>query len=323
MEVISLKRSSDDPHDLCEDTLTAEDWAQLEKIYRLLGPMKEATMRLQGNATHGVYGALWEVLPAMETLLNELETAKENLCGVEASHFKAMVYLAWKKLDEYYTRLDDSYAYVTAVALNPCLKLHWFRRHWAEREDWVTNTEKKVKDAYHEYYKKVSLPRQQAPPQAPRSIAKQQAPSLIDQNLYFSSDEEESACNEPSEWDRFFNTRREKDEKYRNNPLLWWKENHQKYPVLAQMAFDLFGCPAMSSECERLFSKAGHVLSTSRPRLSAGMGEAQLLIASWIKAGIINVDNGEQLLRGIDLDSGLDSDGNDYYHIGDDEVDEE
>lgn len=86
------------------------------------------------------------------------------------------------------------------------------------------------------------------------------------------------------------------------------------------MALDLFGCLAMSSECKRLFSKAGQVLNTSRPRLSAGMGEAQLLIASWIKAGIINVDNGEQLLRGIELDNGLDSDGNDYYHIGDDEV---
>lgn len=66
------------------------------------------------------------------------------------------------------------------------------------------------------------------------------------------------------------------------------------------MAFDLFGCPAMSSECERAFSKAGNVLNTQRPWLSAEMGEAQLLIASWIKSGIITPEMGEKLLMGVD-----------------------
>jgi len=53
------------------------------------------------------------------------------------------------------------------------------------------------------------------------------------------------------------------------------------------MVFNLFSCPAISSECERAFSKAGGVLNTERPRLSAEMGEAQLLIVLWIKSGII------------------------------------
>ena len=52
--------------------MTSEDWAQLEEIHRLLKPMKEATIRLQGNAVNGVFGALWEVLPTMESLLNDL-----------------------------------------------------------------------------------------------------------------------------------------------------------------------------------------------------------------------------------------------------------
>jgi hypothetical protein len=66
------------------------------------------------------------------------------------------------------------------------------------------------------------------------------------------------------------------------------------------MAFNLFGCLAMSSECERAFSKAGNVLNTQRPWLSAEMGEAQLLIASWIKSGIITPEIGEKLLMGVD-----------------------
>ena len=92
----------------------------------------------------------------MESLLNDLEAAKERLNSAKASHFKAMVYLTWKKLDQYYALIDDSYTYITAVALNPCLKLNWIRHHWKDREDWVTNAEKIVKDAYLDYYKKVA-----------------------------------------------------------------------------------------------------------------------------------------------------------------------
>lgn len=258
--------------------------------------MKEATIRLQGNAVDGVFGALWEVLPSMESLLNGLEAAKERLNNAVASHFKAMVYLAWRKLDQYYALTDDSYAYITAVPLNPCLKLNWIRHNWKDREDWVTNAEKTVKDTYLDYCKKAALPRSEPPP---RSVNKQKTASRIDQNLYFSSSDDDSAYNEPTEWDRFFGSKREKNDRYIKNPLQWWRDNHMKYPILSQMAFDLFGCPAMSSACERAFSKAGGVLNTQRPRLSAEMGEAQLLIASWIKSGIITHEIGEKLLMGV------------------------
>ncbi len=65
----------------------------------------------------------------MESLLNDLEAAKERLNSAKASHFKAMVYLTWKKLDQYYALIDDSYTYITAVALNLYLKLNWIRHH--------------------------------------------------------------------------------------------------------------------------------------------------------------------------------------------------
>ena len=36
--------------------------------------------------------------------------------------------------------------------------------------------------------------------------------------------------------------------------LEWWRGNVKEYPILAQMAFDIFSIPAMSVEPERVFS---------------------------------------------------------------------
>jgi hypothetical protein len=89
----------------------------------------------------------------------------------------------------------------------------------------------------------------------------------------------------------------EKREVCKDKPLQWWQEHHNEYPILSQMAFDLFSISAMSSESERQFSKAGQLLNNDRPRLSAECGEGQLLIKSWIGSGVITPELGQCLLR--------------------------
>jgi len=46
----------------------------------------------------------------------------------------------------------------------------------------------------------------------------------------------------------------------------WWKAHESQWPSLARMAFDMMAIPAMSSECERLFSSAKLLLSDHRAR---------------------------------------------------------
>lgn len=53
------------------------------------------------------------------------------------------------------------------------------------------------------------------------------------------------------------------------NPLEWWVHHASDYPVLSKMAFDLFSCPAMSSECERVFSQTKKVITDERNRLNS------------------------------------------------------
>lgn len=37
------------------------------------------------------------------------------------------------------------------------------------------------------------------------------------------------------------------------DPLEWWIRHALNYPVLSKMAFDLFSCPTMSTECKQVF----------------------------------------------------------------------
>lgn len=53
----------------------------------------------------------------------------------------------------------------------------------------------------------------------------------------------------------------------KEDPLLWWKNNEAKFPNLAKIAKKYLGIPATSVPSERLFSKAGELVSKKRNRL--------------------------------------------------------
>jgi hypothetical protein len=59
-----------------QDQLSPQDWLLLAEIQSLLKPLYEITMRCQGWAKEGRYGALWEVMIGMEYLLNFFEEQK-------------------------------------------------------------------------------------------------------------------------------------------------------------------------------------------------------------------------------------------------------
>ena len=53
------------------------------------------------------------------------------------------------------------------------------------------------------------------------------------------------------------------------DPLAWWKDVASSTPRLALIAKDVLGIPATSVPSERLFSKAGEVISSRRGSLKA------------------------------------------------------
>ena len=58
------------------------------------------------------------------------------------------------------------------------------------------------------------------------------------------------------------------------NPLEWWRLHQDIYPNLSRMAFDIFAVPAMSSECEMVFSRASYTIAARRGNLNSDIVEA-------------------------------------------------
>ena len=56
----------------------------------------------------------------------------------------------------------------------------------------------------------------------------------------------------------------EKNIPHHDDPLAWWKERAAQYPHLQQLAKKYLCIPATSVAAERLFSKAGELISKRR-----------------------------------------------------------
>ena len=65
--------------------------------------------------------------------------------------------------------------------------------------------------------------------------------------------------------------------------LQWWSQHRSRYPSLVPVVRMFFGVPATSVPSERLFSKAGLVISDRRSRLSPQHAEQQCFMScNWL-----------------------------------------
>jgi len=79
------------------------------------------------------------------------------------------------------------------------------------------------------------------------------------------------------------------------DPLLWWKENQNKYPTLSLIAKDYLSIQATSVAAEQAFSVAGNTIIPIRNKLDSETTRATLCLKSWIEneMGINNNINHE------------------------------
>jgi hypothetical protein len=85
------------------DLLSDTDWDHLEEIANSLKPFYQATKRLEGRAIKGHHGAVWEVLPTLEALLQAMEEGMQalNSCGRGNTPLAVAYQNAWEKLNKY------------------------------------------------------------------------------------------------------------------------------------------------------------------------------------------------------------------------------
>jgi hypothetical protein len=67
----------------------------------------------------------------------------------------------------------------------------------------------------------------------------------------------------------------------------WWWNNQGTFPTLYQDALDKLAVPAMSAECERVFSSAKKVVTAERNRLSEDIVQACECLKAWWDNGFM------------------------------------
>jgi hypothetical protein len=66
------------------------------------------------------------------------------------------------------------------------------------------------------------------------------------------------------------------------DPLQWWKKNEKQYPELSKVVRIVLSMPATSADTERLFSRAGLVMTDRRASLLSENFEKLLLLHDWL-----------------------------------------
>ena len=70
------------------------------------------------------------------------------------------------------------------------------------------------------------------------------------------------------------------------NPIKWWLNYYKEYPNLYVLALELYSYPGMSSECERIFSDTGRIVTPDRNRFLAVLLEEEECLRKWLRMGV-------------------------------------
>ena len=260
-----------DKDKLMECVLSLEDWKEAQEIHGLLYPFWEVTMRMQGNASSGIdderdlrseklygkpdislmrdtsneNGAIFNLLPVYDLILNGLERAKER--KDLSTNLLTCINLAWKKMKEYYAKSDISKVYLVGAVLDPRIKLGYFKENWPK--EWLKGLRWKLDEYTEEFTKAMEVidDKEISSPSSDIEMQESQSSDMSWGCWYVPS--EKATTPIQSQWNRYLVEERVKHTagfSYRQ----YWINRQAEYPLLSRMALELLVLPAMSTEVE-------------------------------------------------------------------------
>lgn len=132
------------------DALSDDEWIEVEQLVDFLRIFYEMTKRLEGNQS-GIsgFGSLWQTLPNLQTIHRVFEMHEAELKHLpDTSYIKNAVKFGQEKLNKYWGKLIldvTTSPYCVATAMNPGLRLQWFKQHWSHFPDWHKKAEKSIR----------------------------------------------------------------------------------------------------------------------------------------------------------------------------------
>jgi len=267
-----------------EDFLTESEWENLELIKGQLELLFHTTKALEGNADFkdgnckASHGQLGELLPVFEHILTHFENLTKQVENGEFNGHPGIarsINEAWNKAQVYYGKTDQSVAWIASTVMNPRFKMKYFEDKWTGSESNFLRTAKpKVKKLWDDVYKRENVViRPQSPPSRASSvdylenILSQVAPQLA------------APTRTSSRKDQYAQYL---DEPVSKIPIMeYWRSKESEWPQLATMAFDFLAVPAMSSECERVFSSCAKQTTPESSRLTGRLLWHQECLNNW------------------------------------------
>ncbi|RKF79607.1 hypothetical protein GcM3_054035, partial [Golovinomyces cichoracearum] len=74
------------------------------------------------------------------------------------------------------------------------------------------------------------------------------------------------------------------------DPLLYWKNNSSRLPILAILARRVLAIPATSASIERAFSVSNNIITRNRTRLLPNTVKKLILLKSWDLKSILDLE---------------------------------
>jgi hypothetical protein len=276
------------------DYLTEAEWATLEVIKDHLMPLFLCTKDLEGNAKlkegalKASHGSLWELLPVFEHILNHFELLQSQARrGVFNQHkgIQSSITLAWTKTQEYYNKTDASIAWMASVVMHPRFKWRYFEDNWkGTQAAFIRPGKANLKKLWEERYKSDEVVRVERSPEPERQ------PSYMESILNSVAPAGTSSNRRPTA------ARDQLVQYLAEGPVAniglmeYWRSREFEWPQLAAMAYDFLSIPAMSSECERVFSSCAKQTTPECSKLSGEMLAHQECLSNWHRRGAIQLE---------------------------------
>jgi hypothetical protein len=287
---------------LSNDRLDDDEWRQIREIVKGLHPFYEVTQQLQSNAQHSKHGAIWEAIPVLSMLLEQMEqgvrryptaTAPAQLTRRQIQSQVsttpeplAVAYQnAWQKLRKYYELTDVAHGiYGAAVLLHPSHRKRFFDYHWVNDEVyWKDQMIAHVKTVWEDEYSEQST----VPVATDATLPHE--PNLLESYLRTPDVHAEY----DNDFDSFIHGERTPFPKGDHNAVIAWVVDPENpFPGLRQLQLDLLSIPAMSTELERVFSQAKLTVTPTRNRLSDGSIESVELLRHWWTGNVVSQQRG-------------------------------
>ena len=166
-------------------------------------------------------------------------------------------------------KMGDSPVYIASCVLNPKMKWKFFEKQWENEYDRALQGQNSLQNFWNSSYKNHTL-LQEGSSLSPSKIPATN--SLIDDFDRYITVPDNSISD--FQEDSYASYCREPVNQKLDNLLHYWQFQEANYPDLAKMVYDMHSIPAMSAECERVFSSTKLLITDRRALMRDDIMEA-------------------------------------------------